>query len=101
MGQREQIGMEKIQMLVNRPFEHITEDTWNFLADWAPRHEYAELDNIYAIIDGSRENDTATNIQALRKDYEERFPKMFAHALANYARAILVGDVRFEIDFED
>ena len=88
-------------MPVNRPFEHITEDAWNFLADWAPRHEYTELDNIYAIIDGSRENDTANNIQALRKDYEERFPKMFAHALANYARAILVGDVRFEIDFED
>ena len=91
--------MGKIQMAVNRPFEHITEDTWTFLADWAPRHEYAELDNIYAIIDGSRENDTADSIQVLRKYYEERFPKMFAQALENYARAILDGNVQFEIDF--
>lgn len=101
MGQREQIDMDKILMPVNRPFEHIAVNEWEFLSEWSPRHEYAELDNIYAIIDGSRENDTATNIQALRKDYEERFPKMFAQALENYARAILDGDVQFEIDFKD
>lgn len=99
MGKREPIDMEKIQMPVNRPFKHIAVNEWEFLSEWSPRHEYDELDNIYAIIDGSRENDTATNIQALRKDYEERFPKMFAQALENYARAILDGNVQFEIDF--
>lgn len=93
--------MEKILMPVNRPFEHIAVNEWEFLSEWSPRHEYDELDNIYAIIDGSRENDTEDSIQVLRKHYEERFPKMFAQALENYARAIFVGDVRFEIDFKD
>lgn len=92
--------MEKIIIPVNRPFEHITEDTWNFLAEWSPSHEYTELDDIYAIIDGTRENESNMSLDELKKDYEVRFPKMFAQALANYSRAILNEAVQFRIDFD-